>query len=349
MKKTGPLSENIKCEEISSKASGKLNAIFFGAGEGANWEQFAAAARSMDNYAFFNTDAECAEAAGVGSASVGLFRTFDESPVAWSGEGDLTQWLKNNSVPTLFEFEEDYIEAIFGNKKAAMVLFDSAREGSHHEAFKQASKDNKGEILFSTSSVKGGIQERLAEFIGVSEADLPTLRIISPEADMKKFTYEGDVASMTADNVSSFLNDFKTGNLKVHLKSAPVPESNDGPVKVVVGSQFEEIVMDTSKDVFVKFFAPWCGHCKSLAPKWEQLGEHVTGSNLVIADFDATENEAEGVAIQGYPTLKFYPRDNKGGIDYNDGREYDDLVAWLAENSDAYKEHFAKKEHTEEL
>jgi hypothetical protein len=53
---------------------------------------------------------------------------------------------------------------------------------------------------------------------------------------MKKFTYEGDVASMTADNVSSFLNDFKTGNLKVHLKSAPVPESNDGPVKVIVGS-----------------------------------------------------------------------------------------------------------------
>lgn len=116
MKKTGPLSETIACDQIASKASGKLNAIFFGAGEGAAWEQFTNAARQMDSFAFFNTDAECAETAGVASASVGLFRTFDDSPIAWNGEGDLTQWLKANSVPTLFEFEEDYIEAIFGNK-----------------------------------------------------------------------------------------------------------------------------------------------------------------------------------------------------------------------------------------
>jgi protein disulfide-isomerase A1 len=349
MKKTGPISEEITCDQIASKTTGKLNAVFFGCSECDEWQKFTSAARAMDNYAFFNTSSDCAEAAGVGEAKVGIFRNFDDSPVAWNGEGDLSDWLKVNSVPSLFEFEEDYIEAIFGNKQNAMILFDSTREGSHHEAFKQASKDAKGKILFSTSGVKDGIQQRLAEFIGVGEADLPTLRIINPGEQMRKFQFPGDVAALTSAQVVDFVNDFTDGKLRPHMKSAAAPESNDGPVKVVVGTQFHEIVMDETKDVFVKYYAPWCGHCKSLAPKWIEVGEHVAGSDLIIADFDATENEAEGVEIRGYPTLKFYPRDNKAGVDYNEGREYDDIVAWLAENSAAYKEHFAKKEHTEEL
>lgn len=68
---------------------------------------------------------------------------------------------------------------------------------------------------------------------------------------------------------------------------------------------------------------------------------------MIIADFDATANEAAGVEIRGYPTLKFFPMDNKAGVDYNEGREKDDIIAWLAENSQAYKDHFANKGHDE--
>ena len=44
---------------------------------------------------------------------------------------------------------------------------------------------------------------------------------------------------------------------------------------MVVGKNFDEIVNDESKDVLIEFYAPWCGHCKSLAPKYEELGEKV--------------------------------------------------------------------------
>jgi len=252
----------------------------------------------------------------------------------------MMEWMNSNSVPTLFEFGEDYIEPVFAKRNPAIVLFTDAKDTAYQTAFAEAAKDLKGKIMMSYSGVTGGIQERLAEFIGVTKADLPTMRLIAPSANLVKYKYEGDVNALTKENVSEFFQKFKDGTLTAHRKSEAIPESNDGPVKVVVGLNYDQIVKDATKDVFVKYYAPWCGHCKSLAPKWEELGEHVKGSNVVMAKFDSTLNEVEGVEIKGYPTLKFYPADNKAGVDYGEGREVDDIKKWLAKNSKAYQAHF---------
>jgi len=46
------------------------------------------------------------------------------------------------------------------------------------------------------------------------------------------------------------------------LKSEPIPESNNEPVKVIVGKSYKKEVLDSKKDVLLEFYAPWCGHCK---------------------------------------------------------------------------------------
>ena len=79
---------------------------------------------------------------------------------------------------------------------------------------------------------------------------------------------------------------------------------------------------NTDKDVFVKYYAPWCGHCKKLAPTWEELAE-IFGSNkddsqVVIADLDHTANDVDvPYEIKGYPTLLLYPAN--GEIDEKTG------------------------------
>merc|ERR1712226_849730 len=90
-------------------------------------------------------------------------------------------------------------------------------------------------------------------------------------------------------NLRAFLEKFENDELEPYIKSETPPENNDGPVKVVVGHTFQDIVMDPTKDVFVKFYAPWCGHCKTLEPIWEELGEKVKDDpNIVIAKIDVT-------------------------------------------------------------
>ena len=50
--------------------------------------------------------------------------------------------------------------------------------------------------------------------------------------------------------------------------------SHDLCIQILVGKNFNEIV-NSGKDVLIEFYAPWCGHCKALAPKYEELGEKV--------------------------------------------------------------------------
>lgn len=67
------------------------------------------------------------------------------------------------------------------------------------------------------------------------------------------------------------------------------------------------------------YYAPWCGHCKKLAPHWKELAKEMVGTDVVIAKIDMTENTI-GFKVKGYPTIHFYAA---GGNkqDFNGGRD----------------------------
>ena len=86
------------------------------------------------------------------------------------------------------------------------------------------------------------------------------------------------------------------------------------------------------------FYAPWCGHCKALYPKYEQVAKILKEKNplLVLAKIDATENEVESVNISGFPTIKFYPgyKKDKAPLDYNGDRTVDNIIKFIKNNAD---------------
>ena len=104
--------------------------------------------------------------------------------------------------------------------------------------------------------------------------------------------------------------------------------------------------MDDSKDVLVEVYAPWCGHCKKLAPIWDELAKATEDiDDLIIAKMDGTTNEAKGLAISGFPTVKMFPKGRKNRpMDYKGGRgSTEPFLEWLGMNSEAYKAAEAKK------
>ncbi|XP_068437521.1 protein disulfide-isomerase A4 isoform X2 [Clinocottus analis] len=152
----------------------------------------------------------------------------------------------------------------------------------------------------------------------------------------KKFAMEPE--EFDADVLREFVLAFKKGKLKPIIKSQPVPKNNKGPVKIVVGKTFEEIVMDKEKDVLIEFYAPWCGHCKKLDPVYLALGKKYKGEkNLVIAKMDATANDVpnKSYKTEGFPTIYFAPSNSKQNpIKFEGGdRTVEDFSKFLEEHS----------------
>jgi len=142
------------------------------------------------------------------------------------------------------------------------------------------------------------------------------------------------------ESLKAHLQGFLDGTLQPTFKSEEIPATNDGPVKVLVGKNFDELVIKNNKDVFVEFYAPWCGHCKSLAPKWEKLGEmFASNPNIVIAKIDATANDVAGVDVRGFPTIYLYPANDKTKpIQYSGDRTEKAMADWLKKNAVNLKE-----------
>ena len=96
-------------------------------------------------------------------------------------------------------------------------------------------------------------------------------------------------------------------------------------------AEFDGLV-DGKNNVLVEFYAPWCGHCKSLAPEWEIAGKTFQDSDPIkITAVDATANQAiaSKFGVKGYPTIKFFPAGSTTAEDYNGPRQAEGIIKWI--------------------
>ncbi|CBZ56121.1 hypothetical protein NCLIV_065470 [Neospora caninum Liverpool] len=120
--------------------------------------------------------------------------------------------------------------------------------------------------------------------------------------------------------------------------SESTPPKKDGPSDVIelTDANFNQLVMKDDKSVwFIEFYAPWCGHCKALAPTWEEVATALKG-RVKVGKVDATVEKviAGTYGIRGFPTLKLFPAGEKSvGMvkDYEGPRTTEALLKYALE------------------
>ncbi|KAK0361813.1 hypothetical protein LTR91_019956 [Friedmanniomyces endolithicus] len=108
-------------------------------------------------------------------------------------------------------------------------------------------------------------------------------------------------------------------------------------VKDLTPSNFDEIVLHSGKPALVEFFAPWCGHCKTLAPIYDELASHFASvaDKVTIAkvDADAEKDLGRRFGVQGFPTLKWFDGVSEEPEDYKSGRDLESLTRFVEEKT----------------
>ncbi|KAK0632394.1 thioredoxin-like domain-containing protein [Immersiella caudata] len=309
------------------------------------------AEKLRDNFPFgFSNEVDLAEAEGVTQPAIVLYKDFDEGKSTFTAKFEveaIEKFAKTASTPLIGEVgPETYSDYMSAGIPLAYIFAETPEERKElSEAIKPIAEAQRGVINFAT--IDAAAYGAHAGNLNLKADKFPAFAI-QETVKNQKFPYDQE-KKITHDDIKAFVDDFVAGKIEPSVKSEPIPETNDGPVAVVVAKNYEQIVLDDTKDVLIEFYAPWCGHCKSLAPKYEELGALYAKSEfkdkVVIAKVDATANDVPD-EIQGFPTIKLYPAGAKDkAVTYSGARTVEDLIKFIAENG-KYKAHVV--EETEE-
>ena len=229
-----------------------------------------------------------------------LIKSFDEGMNKFDGEitvENVTQFVRTYSHPLIAEFDpEKGFETPIN-----LLLFVSP----HSDKF--------DEIMRTTTEVAKDIREDIVRFVHVNPDEeknqrvLKTLEVKSEEVPTYRLTvfkghlikYKPDTPDFSPPYLKKFISDVKSGKTKPHLNTEEVPSDwDENSVKILVGSNFNEVALEPSKHVVVMFYVPWIKDCAKLEKIWDDLAEAFKlEETLVFAKIDMTRNQVENIQV----------------------------------------------------
>lgn len=335
-KKTGPVTTVVSSEEqltefLGKNKNAKVVVGFFEGkgGDDANRKAFVSVAEDpeLEDTKFV----EAVGLAGRGDNSVYLHLPDQPKAIAHPPEQNLARWIFEASFPLVGEVTGENFPRYAKLGKPLHLVFIAPTDPDKRQIIADlaviAAEDTTESVGWIDAEKYGSHIKNM----GGSGNVIPCIiRLSSFTHSNKPIAFE---KPLTLENLRDWAAGVKSGKYKFVPKSEPLPEDNSGPVTTLVGLNWDEIVLDANKHVLVEFYAPWCGHCKNLAPKYEELGKLFQGTShdVVIAKLDKTANDVEpSLEIKGFPTIALYKKDGKTSpIQYNGDREAEAIQKWI--------------------
>ncbi|KAF8404076.1 hypothetical protein HHK36_008953 [Tetracentron sinense] len=353
-KQVGPASAVIQSVEDAGNLIGEKKIVVVGVFSEFSGEEFAnfsfLAEKLRSEYDFGHTlDAKLLPRgeSSVNGPTVRLFKPFDELFVDFQDfhVDALEKFVEEASVPSVTLFDKDpsnhpFVVKFFNSPNAKVdkvisagamlfLYFNSELFDAFKSKYHDVAKHYKGKgISFLLGDIEAN--QRAFEYFGLKDDQAPL--IIIQNNDGQKYLKP----NLEPDHIVPWLKEYTDGSLKPFKKSEPIPEINNEPVKVVVGDSLQDVVFNSGKNVLLEFYAPWCGHCKQLAPILDEVAvSFESDTDVIIAKLDATANDIprDTFDVKGYPTLYF--KSASGNLSqYDGGRKKEDIIDFIQKNRD---------------
>jgi protein disulfide-isomerase A6 len=235
------------------------------------------------------------------------------------------------SASNVVELNPSNFDSIIGQGRPALVEFYAPWCGHCknlapiYEQLADAFSHAKDKVVIAKVDADGE-GKPLGKKYGVS--GYPTLKWFSADGKGEPEPYS---SGRDLDSLAAFITEKSGAKSKI---KPPPPED----VLVLDYKNFEEVVLDETKNVLVTFTAPWCGHCKNLKPIYNQVAKTFKSEkNCIVANIDADDQKNKDAVssyeISGFPTIKFFPAGSKDKkpVDYASARDEAGFVEFLNE------------------
>jgi len=178
------------------------------------------------------------------------------------------------------------------------------------------------------AKVDADAEKDLGKRFGIS--GFPTLKWF----DGKSKDPEDYKGGRDIDSLSAFITEKTSIKPKAAKKAA-------SEVKMLTEENWRNEI-GGDQDVIVAFTAPWCGHCKTLAPTWEKVASDFSAEpGVTIAKVDCEAPNAKSIAeaegVKSYPTIKYFPKGSTVPQPYEGGRSEADLVSFMNEKAGTFR------------
>lgn len=142
--------------------------------------------------------------------------------------------------------------------------------------------------------------------VGLGENDNDMTAAVFVNAS-QRYPLDGECS---VETLTAHLQSYNAGTLKAHVKSQRVPSPNNGPVKTLVRSTFDEVMADTSIDIAVLFTAPWSKDSQKFLPVFKKAHSILAAESVVFYKYDCVANDVpQGLDTTTYPALYVFPAD----------------------------------------